>query len=233
MLNTLSVGSCGQPSAIMTGSDMTAQRRIGVMIHSDDPVVRCGVVGLLRHRPELSLREEDDPSSASVLVLCVDSVDDEALALLRRYWRTKAMQTVLVVGRIREAELFSALECGVAAIVRRHEASPERVVHAIQMADRGDGDLPSDLLGGLLSHIGLALRTGAGSGETAPLAGFSQREIDVVRLVGEGLDTREIAAKLCYSERTVKNVLQGMMLRLGLRNRAHVVAYAAREGYLR
>jgi DNA-binding NarL/FixJ family response regulator len=212
---------------------MAAQRRIGVMVHSDDPVVRCGVVGLLRYRPELSLLEADDVSNASVLVLCVDSVDDEAIAVLRRYWRTEAMRTVLMVGHIREAELFGVLECGVAAIVRRREASSDQVVHAIQMADRGDGDLPPDLLGGLLSHIGLALRNGAGSGDAVPLAGFSQREVDVVRLVGEGFDTREIAAKLCYSERTVKNVLQGMMLRLGLRNRAHAVAYAAREGYLR
>jgi DNA-binding NarL/FixJ family response regulator len=119
------------------------------------------------------------------------------------------------------------------AIVRRHESSPEKIVRAIEMADRGDADLPPDLLGGLLGRIGVALRSGARSGEAVPLAGFSQREIDVIRFVGEGLDTREIAAKLCYSERTVKNVLQGVMLRVGLRNRAHLVAYAAREGYLR
>jgi hypothetical protein len=46
------------------------------------------------------------------------------------------------------------------------------------------------------------------------LTGLSQREIDVIGLVAEGLETREIAAKLSYSERTIKNVLQGMMLRL-------------------
>jgi DNA-binding NarL/FixJ family response regulator len=137
---------------------------------------------------------------------------------------------VLVAGQIREAGLFDALECGVTAVVRRHEASPERVVHAIQMAHRGSGDLPPDLLGGLLSQVGRARR--AGSGEVL-LAGFSPREIDVIKLVAEGLDTRDIAMKLCYSERTVKNVLHDMMLRLNLRNRAHAVAYAAREGYLR
>jgi hypothetical protein len=58
------------------------------MIHSNDPVVRCGVVGFLRHRPELSLLEGDDPRGASVLVICVDEVDGEALAVLRRNWRT-------------------------------------------------------------------------------------------------------------------------------------------------
>jgi DNA-binding NarL/FixJ family response regulator len=208
------------------------QRRIGVMIHSDDPVVRSGIVSILRQRPELNLRAEEEQSDFSVLVLCVDLIDDAALGVLRKYWRTRQMQTVLLVGSIREAELFGALECGVRAIVRRQEASPERIVRAIQSADRGAGDLPSDLLGGLLGTIGRSLRGGTTVGEV-PLTGFTEREIDVIRLVGEGLETREIAEKLAYSERTVKNVLQGIMLRLGLRNRPHVVAYAAREGYLR
>jgi DNA-binding NarL/FixJ family response regulator len=206
------------------------QQRIRVMIHSDDPVVRGGVVGLLRQRPELTLLEDGDQPGDAVLVLCVDSVDEVSLAVMRRLWRNNPVQTVLMAGQIREAELFDALECGVTAVVRRREASPERVVHAIQMAHRGSGDLPPDLLGGLLSQVGRARR--AGSGEVM-MMGFSPREIDVIKLVAEGLDTHGIAVKLCYSERTVKNVLHDMMLRLNLRNRAHAVAYAAREGYLR
>lgn len=208
------------------------RRRIGVRIHTDDPVSRAGILSILRCRPELNLLADDDQADASVLVVCVDAVDDPVLEVLRKYWRTGKTQTVLLVGRIREAELLNAIECGVRAIVRRRDASPERILRAIQSADNGAGDLPSDLLGGLLGNIGRSLRDGAVPGEP-PLTGLSEREIDVVRLVGEGLDTREIAAKLAYSERTVKSVLQGIMLRLGLRNRPHVVAYAAREGYLR
>lgn len=210
----------------------TLQRRIGVTIHADDPVIRSGILSILRCRPELTLLSGEEQEEATVAILCIDTIDDTAMETLRRNWRTGRTQTVLLVGGIREADLFGALECGVRAIVRRQEASPERIVQAIQSADRGAGDLPPDLLGGLLGNIGRSLRSGAVPGET-PLAGLSEREIDVVRLVGEGLETREIATKLSYSERTVKNVLQGIMLRLGLRNRPHVVAYAAREGYLR
>lgn len=64
------------------------------------------------------------------------------------------------------------------------------------------------------------------------LAGLAPREIDVIRLIAEGLDTAEVAGKLSYSERTVKNVLHGMTTRLHLRNRAHAVAYALREGHI-
>jgi len=50
----------------------------------------------------------------------------------------------------------------------------------------------------------------------------------VLRLLAEGMDTAEIAAELCYSQRTVKNVLHGLTNRLNLRNRAHAVAHALR-----
>ena len=109
------------------------RRPIGVTIHSAGPVVRSGIEGFLRHRPEVTLLGGDDPA-ASVLIVCVDSVDDTALQVMRKSWRTKAVQTLLMVGQLREAELYSALECGVVAIVRRHEASPEKVIRAIQMA---------------------------------------------------------------------------------------------------
>jgi len=217
---------------IASPGTQTLQRRIDVTIQCDDPVIHAGIVSILRHRPELNLQGRDARPDDAVLVLVVDTIDDQALETLRRRWRTGKGQTVLVVGRIREAELLGALECGVRAIVRRQDASPERIVRAVQSADHGAGDLPPDLLGGLLGSIGRSLRRGTAAREM-PLTGFSEREIDVVRLVGEGLETREIAEKLSYSERTVKNVLQGIMLRLGLRNRPHVVAYAAREGYLR
>jgi len=206
------------------------QQRISVRVHSDDPVVRGGVVSMLRQQPELVLCEDGDQPGDGVLVFCVDSVDEGALAVLRKLWGNGRAQTLLMVGQIREAELFDALECGVVAVVRRREASPERVVRAIATTHRGGGDLPPDLLGGLLSNVGRARRAGSGG---AVVSGLSSREIDVVKLVAEGLETREIAAKLCYSERTVKGVLQAMMLRLNLRNRPHAVAYAAREGYLR
>lgn len=60
--------------------------------------------------------------------------------------------------------------------------------------------------------------------------GLSEREVEVLRLVAEGNDTNEIARTLCYSERTVKNVIHDVTSRLHLRNRPHAVAFALRQG---
>jgi DNA-binding NarL/FixJ family response regulator len=56
--------------------------------------------------------------------------------------------------------------------------------------------------------------------------------VEVLRLVAEGLDTGEIAKRLSYSERTIKNVIHDVVTRLNLRNRSHAVAYALREGLI-
>jgi DNA-binding NarL/FixJ family response regulator len=60
----------------------------------------------------------------------------------------------------------------------------------------------------------------------------SLREAEVLRLVADGLETREIAEQLCYSQRTVKGILHDVTSRFQLRNRAHAVAFALREGLI-
>lgn len=63
-------------------------------------------------------------------------------------------------------------------------------------------------------------------------ASLDDSEREVLRLMAEGLDTVQIARTLSYSERTVKNIIQKLLIRLQLRNRPHAVAYALRNGLL-
>ncbi|MEU1401265.1 response regulator transcription factor [Streptomyces sp. NPDC005728] len=203
--------------------------RTPVAVHASDPILREGVLGQLRRYPEVELREESGPGTVALLV--DDMLDEGALTRLRRLVRTEGARAVLVVRSLREAELLDVIECGVGAIVWRHEATADRLVQAVLAAARGDGDLPADLLGRLISQVGTLHRSAAGR-LGAPSTGLTPREVDVLRLIAEGFDTGEIASKLSYSERTVKNVMHGLTTRLHLRNRAHAVAHALREGYI-
>jgi len=91
--------------------------------------------------------------------------------------------------------------------------------------------LPPNLVGELLKQVDRMQRDVlAPNGLNA--SGLTPREIDVLRLMADGFDTNEIAGKLCYSERTVKNVIYGVTHRLKLRNRSHAVAYALRAGMI-
>ncbi|MER6414514.1 helix-turn-helix transcriptional regulator [Streptomyces humidus] len=207
------------------------RRRIPVAVQASDPISREGAVSQLRGRPEVEVREDLSSAAGTVALLVEDTLDEAALTRLRRIVRSEGARAVLVVGTIRETELLDVIECGVGAIVWRREATAHRLVQAVVAAQRGDGDLPADLLGRLISQVG-TLHRGAAGRPGAPSLGLAPREVDVLRLVAEGLDTGEIASKLSYSERTVKNVMHGLTTRLHLRNRAHAVAYALREGYI-
>ncbi len=158
-------------------------------------------------------------------------MDDEAVSLLRRIQRSGHGRALLVVTRIDDAALLSAIEAGACGVLRRADASVERLVSAIRTAAAGDGTVPPDLLGRLLDQVGHLQRT-----VLAPrglsLTGVSDREAQVLRLVADGFDTAQIARQLSYSERTVKNVLHDITARLQLRNRSHAVAYALRAGII-
>lgn len=202
--------------------------RVTVAVTAVDPISLEGAVSQLRRRPEVELREEAGPGTVALLI--EDALDEAALTRLRRVVRSEGARAVLVVGTIRENELLDVIECGVGAIVWRREATAHRLVQAVLAAARGDGDLPADLLGRLISRVGTLHRGGGRPGGISQ--GLTPREVDVLRLVADGFDTGEIAGKLSYSERTVKNVMHGLTTRLHLRNRAHAVAHALREGYI-
>ncbi|MFI0716907.1 LuxR C-terminal-related transcriptional regulator [Streptomyces inhibens] len=202
--------------------------RVRVAVTAPDPISHEGVLSQLRRHPEVDLCE--DLGSATVTLLVEDVLDETALVRLRRMVRSEGARVVLVVGTIRENELLDVIECGAGAIVWRREATAHRLVQAVLTAAEGGGDLPADLLGRLISQVGQLHRGGADRSGT--FLGLTAREADVMRLVADGLDTTEIAAKLSYSERTIKNVMHGLTTRLHLRNRSHAVAYALREGYI-
>ncbi len=198
-------------------------------VAAPDPLSREGAASLLRHRPEVEMREDSGPGTVALLV--EDVLDEEALTRVRRLVRGEGTRAVLVTATLRENELLDVIGCGVGAIVWRREATAHRLVQAVLAAARGEGDLPADLLGRLISQVG-TLHRGTAGRSGVPSLGLAPREVDVLRLIAEGLDTGEIAGKLSYSERTVKNVMHGLTTRLHLRNRAHAVAYALREGYI-
>jgi DNA-binding NarL/FixJ family response regulator len=205
--------------------------RTAVYVHACDPISEAGVASQLRPRPEIRVVGPDEVEQAQVAVVVVDVVDDEAVQLLRVVQRRGLTRTVLVAGRLDDGDLVTAVEAGVVGLVRRHEATPERLVRVITGAARGEGSVPPDLLGRLLDQVG-TLQRGVLGPRGLTFNGLATREIEVLRLVADGCDTSEIADRLAYSERTVKNVLHDVTTRLQLRNRSHAVAYALRQGLI-
>jgi DNA-binding NarL/FixJ family response regulator len=207
------------------------QEPVKVVVYASDPITQAGMEAQLRGRPEISLLQESAVDAATVAVVTADTVDDRTTRVVRALQRNGRPKVVLVVSELEERDVAVAVEAGAVGLLRRSGATTEQLVAAVRGAAAGDGMLPPDLLGRLLRQVQEVQATVlAPRGLT--LSGLSERELDVLRLVSEGCDTREIARHLSYSERMVKKVIQDVTQRFGLRNRSHAVAYALRQGLI-
>lgn len=195
-----------------------------------DPISRLGIAGQLRGSREVQVVADSDPT-ATVVLAVADTVDDVLLRRLRTLHRAHGMAVVLVIGHVDPRTLLSIVEAGVSAVVPRGEATPERLVRAMRASGEGKAELPPQLVRTLLDHVG-RLNRDVLEPRGLSFAGLTQRERDVLELVADGLSTREVALKLCYSERTIKNILQDLTVRLNLKNRTQAVAYAVRNGWI-
>jgi DNA-binding NarL/FixJ family response regulator len=204
---------------------------IPTYVYADDPISEAGVISQLRGRPEVTIVRRADLEQAVVALVVAEGADETALKVLRAIQRGGVPRTVLVARVIDDSTLVAAAEAGVAGLLRTHEATADALVRVVKRVADGNGDVPADLLGRLLGHVGRLQRQVLAPRGIA-FTGLSDREAQVLRLVADGFDTAEIATQLCYSERTVKNVLHDVTTRLQLRNRSHAVAYAVREGLI-
>lgn len=205
--------------------------QVRVVLRASDPLSYEGLLSYLQSRSEFTVVDPADQVEATVFVVSCDQLTADVVALLRRSAAELAVPVVLVVSEITEAELLIAVECRVVAVLPRVAVTADRLAHSVLAAANGGGVLPPNLVGELLKHVErLHREVLAPNGLNA--AGLTSREIDVLRLMANGFDTHEIADELCYSERTVKNVIYGVTHRLKLRNRAHAVAYALRTGMI-
>ena len=206
---------------------------VRVSVVAEDAITRAGLLEHLRVERWTVVVEGDEP--ADVAVAAAAALGPRAVELVRRSAGEPGTPVVLVtttpVGALRDGELLAAVEAGVVAVIPRAELTSERLLRAVTTASQGGGDLPSTLQGQLLREV-LRVQHDVLAPHGLSASGLSEREVDVLRLLADGLDLKEIAAQLAFSERTVKNVLYTLLQRLGLRNRVQAVSYALRAGLI-
>jgi DNA-binding NarL/FixJ family response regulator len=202
--------------------------RVGVW--AADSIAQLGLTSFLRTRRQVLVVDPGCLTEQDVLVVQADRMTSQIVAELRD-GRRVPVPKVLLIDELRDNDVLSAVECGVVIILPRGRTSGDGLVDAVVAAAAGRALLPPDLLGRLLDSI-RRLQEDVLTPRGLGAAGLTAREVDVLRLMAEGLDTGEIASKLCYSERTVKNVISEMTSRLNLRNRPHAVAYAVQAGVI-
>lgn len=208
----------------------TITDRVPVTFRATDPLTQAGVAAALRTRAEVELVDDTAIGPDTVAIVIAERLA-EARALVLAVRAGGVGRCALVLGDIEEGDLIAIAELGVRALARRSQASPDTLVSLARTAANGEVALPSDLLGTLFTQLA-RLQRNVLEPRGLDVFGMSERERQVLRLVAQGLDTKEIAERMCYSQRTVKTILHDITNRFQLRNRSHAVAYAMREGLI-
>ena len=205
--------------------------RLQVALVATDPISEEGITSALRDNPLVEVVAEDRiPFADAGLVLARDTNSRilSVLESLDTQFAVPGRPIVLVAESIDEHQLVRAVRHGVVSFLPRSRATVDDAVRALVAGSDGGSALPPRMARTLVEEIRVRQRLGDREGTVA--GGLTRREIEVLALMAEGMSTAAVAAKLNYSERTIKAVLNTLIKRLGLRNRAHAVAYAVRNG---
>jgi DNA-binding NarL/FixJ family response regulator len=127
------------------------------------------------------------------------------------------------------AHVLEAVDAGAVGVLCKDGLTAESLGLQVRAALHGAGVVPPQLLNALVE------RRSSGPGvanASSPQGGLTVREQRALGLIAEGKLTREVAAELAYSERTVKTLLRDAGVKLGARSRSQAVAYAVREGLI-
>ncbi len=125
--------------------------------------------------------------------------------------------------------VLRAMQAGAIGYLRKDTLTMDGLAAAVQAAASGAGVVTPELLGSIVRSAAIELN---GTNGRAKHATLTDREQQVLSLIADGHPTREVAQQLCYSERTVKNVLHDVVTKLNARSRSQAVAFAVREGLI-
>ncbi len=215
-------------STLTAAPPLPVQRITGsVWVDEPHPLLRRGIVSCLA-ADEVPVAGESAVLApgrllAGAAVLLFDGDRPDLDALLDALPVSSRPRLVAAVGEVRDERLERLARAGVSAILYRRELTPELLTATVRAVLQGRTSMPTDLLPRLLSKRRAdRLERGA----------LSDRELAVLRMLADGEDTRGIAQGLCYSERTVKNVVHDVLTKLNCRTRAQAVATATRAGII-
>ena len=171
----------------------------------------------------------EDPALHSADIVLLDPKLPGGKDFLTAVRETTGANVIVCSSDTGQEAVVSALQAGAVGYLRKDQLTPETLATAVKAAANGTGVVTPDLLEHLLANH----QENAEAAAARPVAAkLTDREQQVLSLIAAGHPTREVAQELCYSERTVKNVLHDVVTKLNARSRSQAVAFAVREGLI-
>jgi DNA-binding NarL/FixJ family response regulator len=204
-----------------------------IYIVEDHPVVRRGLSSLIEPESDLTIsgetgsakeaREHLSASTPDLVILDLSLEEGSGLHLLEHLHSTQPDLRILVVS-MHDEVLYArrALDNGAQGYLMKSNAT-EKVVEAIRHVLDGNVYLSPEMTSAIVTeHVG-----GSGAPDRSPLDNLTDRELEVLMLMGEGYERREIAESLALSPKTIDTYKNHLQKKLSLDTNAGLRRYAA------
>jgi DNA-binding NarL/FixJ family response regulator len=205
---------------------------IRVFLMDDHEIVRRGVRDLLETEPDITVVGEAGTAASAlaripalapdVAVLDVRLPDGDGVSVCRDIRSAMPQVACLMLTSFSgDDALFDAIMAGAAGYVMKQIRGSD-LIGAIRTVAAGGSLLDP----GAASKVMARMRDQAARAD--PLAGLSPQERTILELIGEGLTNRQIGERMFLAEKTVKNYVSGLFVKLGMERRTQAAAYAAK-----
>jgi len=216
---------------------------VRVGIADDQPLIRAGLRTMIEHAADIELVcEAEDGEQAvelarrhqpDVFLMDVRMPRLDGIEATRQITADTALASVRVVVLTTfdlDDYVFAAIRAGASGFLLK-DAAPEEVLDAVRVVARGDALLAPSVTRRIIEE--LAARPDANRPLTPDLDILTDREREVLALVGKGLSNGEIGGHLYVSPATVKSHVSHVMTKLYARDRAQLVVWAYESGLIR
>jgi DNA-binding NarL/FixJ family response regulator len=209
------------------------------VVCDDQALIRMGLVTIIDAQPDMEVAGECGDGQAGVelaqklkpdvvvMDIRMPVLDGlEATRLLAGAGVAHPVKVLVVTTFNLDEYVYEALRAGASGFLLK-DAPPDRLLHGIRTVAMGAALLDPDVTRQLVGRYATRIRPTDGAPEDIPL---TPRELEVLRLIADGLSNSEIAATLVISQETVKTFVSRILTKLNLRDRVQAVVYAFRHG---
>ena len=216
---------------------------IRVFLVDDQQMVRAGFRMLVDSQPDLTVVGEAGDGAEAIERLAVTACDvvlmdvrmprvDGVVATRELQARSDPPAVIVLTTFDLDEYAFAAIKAGAAAFLIKDAAPPE-LLGAIRSVHAGDSVVAPSTTRRLLEHFAAALPDPDDDASDDRLDTLTEREREVLELVGRGRSNQEIADDLVVAEATVKTHVSRLLAKTGSRDRVQLVVLAYETGVVR
>jgi len=216
---------------------MTRTEPISILIVDDHTIVRQGLITMFTIQPDFHVVGEADNGERAVS-MAAELVPDVVLMdlvmpgingveAIREVKQVSPRSQVIVLTSYHEDEfIFPALRAGAISYVLK-DIEPNQLVETVKRAAQGESIMHPQVAARVVQEIRVTNPTSSN-----PFSELSERELEVLRYIANGLTNAEIAEQLFISEKTVKGHVSNILSKLHMLDRTKAAVFAWKQGFM-